>query len=114
MSCRLTRADWTNTRLIRTDVERELLELKAQPGKDIAILGSSPLTVDLWRLGLVDELRLLLNLVVLGSGASLLAGADLTRFDLARTRQFSTGTLQLTYTPNPSHQPRDPHQGKTF
>jgi dihydrofolate reductase len=40
----LDKAEWANTRLIKDDVAGELTRLKQQPGKDIAILGSSDLT----------------------------------------------------------------------
>jgi dihydrofolate reductase len=51
----LDEAGWTNTRLV-TDVTDELGELKSEPGKDIAIFGSSNLTASLLQAGLVDEL----------------------------------------------------------
>jgi len=72
------RAEWANTRVIHDDVAAQLTELKRQPGKDIAIFGSSALTADLLALGLVDELRLMVNPVILGHGAPLLAGAPTT------------------------------------
>src|SRR6266566_8021116 len=53
----LDQAEWANTRLIGDDVVEELTKLKQQPGKDIVILGSSDLTVNLVKAGLVDELR---------------------------------------------------------
>jgi riboflavin biosynthesis pyrimidine reductase len=49
--------------------------------------------------GLVDELRIMVNPVVLGRGHPLLAGAVRTELSLARTRQFGNGNLLLTYEP---------------
>ena len=46
-------------------------KLKRQPGKDLAVLGSPNLTVSLLGMGLVDELRVMVNPVVLGDGKSL-------------------------------------------
>ncbi len=57
----LDRVGWANTRVVHADVATQLTELKRQPGKDIAIFGSSALTADLLALGLVDELRLIVN-----------------------------------------------------
>lgn len=87
-------ADWNNTRIIRDVAGVEAV--KAEDGKGIAILGSSSLTVELIRRGLVDELRLMVNPIVLGEGARLLDGLELTEFALLRTRPFAAG---LTYAP---------------
>ena len=60
VSTTLAKAEWANTRIIGDDVGEQLSELKRQlPGKDIAILGSSQLTIDLLKTGLVDEVRLI-------------------------------------------------------
>lgn len=95
----LDRADWANTRLVRDDVTGTLAELKRQPGKDIAIYGSSTLTASLLRSGLVDELRIIVNPVVLGSGSPLLETADRTCLKLLKSRTFSSGNVLLCYEP---------------
>ena len=41
--------------------------------------------------GLIDELRLMVNPVVLGAGHPVLAGAGRTKLDLVRVRQFASG-----------------------
>ncbi len=64
----LDKAEWANTRLITAP--DELAKLRQQPGKDIAIFGSSDLTVSLLPMGLVDELRIMVNPVILGAGKS--------------------------------------------
>jgi dihydrofolate reductase len=93
-------ATWANTRLIRDDVAAELTKLKQQPGKDMVIMGSSDLTVSLLHEGLVDELRIMVNPVVLGDGKSLFrtAGSRIG-LKLLRTRPFSSGNVLLTYQP---------------
>jgi dihydrofolate reductase len=96
----LDRAGWANTRVVRDDVAVQLTGLKRQPGKDIAIFGSSALTAELLTLGLVDELRLMVNPVILGRGASLFAGAPTTFLGLVKTRRFDSGCLLLTYRPS--------------
>ena len=96
----LDRAGWANTRVVRDDVATQLTELKRQAGKDIAIFGSSALTADLLALGLVDEVRLMANPVILGRGASLFAGAPATPLGLTETRRFDSGCLLLTYRPS--------------
>jgi dihydrofolate reductase len=93
----LDRADWPATKIVREPAE--LAELKGQPGKDIALLGSSALTVTLVRLGLLDELRIMVNPVALGTGRSVLRGGGLSRYRLLRTRVFDSGNVLLSYQP---------------
>jgi dihydrofolate reductase len=94
----LERAEWSGTRLIKDDVAGEIARLKEQPGKDIAIFGSSDLTVSLLEMGLVDELRVIVAPVLLGAGRSLFAGSrvDLTLTDTVR---FDSGNVLLYYRP---------------
>ena len=96
----LERADWTNTEIIRDDVEERITRLKGLPGKHIAIFGSSTLTIDLLELGLVDELRLMVNPIILGRGLALFAGATTTPLDLVDIRRFSGGYYLATYRPS--------------
>ena len=96
----LDKADWNNTRLVTDDVAGELTRLKQQPGKDIAIFGSSALTVSLLRLGLVDELRIMFHPVILGDGRSLFRTADeRIGLKLLKTRIFDSGNVLLCYQP---------------
>src|SRR5215467_3033415 len=67
-STTLEQAEWNNSRLVKEHIGDEVSKLKQQPGKDIAIFGSSDLSVSLLRMGLLDELRIMVNPVVLGSG----------------------------------------------
>lgn len=89
--------EWANTRVVTRP--EELATLKAEPGKDIAVLGSSRLTVALLGLGLVDELRILVNPVVIGDGKSLFRGAQQIDLTLVDTRVFDSGNVLLTYQP---------------
>jgi dihydrofolate reductase len=100
VSITLQSADWNNTTLVGANVAEELSRLKQQPGKDLAILGSPNLTVSLLGMGLVDELRVMVNPVVLGDGRSLFRSTDheLT-LKLLQTRTFSSGNVLLTYHP---------------
>jgi dihydrofolate reductase len=94
----LDRAEWANTRLIK-DAD-ELKRLKQLPGKDIAILGSSDLTVSLLQMGLVDEVRIMVNPVVLGAGKSLFRSAgERVSLKLLKSRPFDSGNVLLYYQP---------------
>ena len=55
----LQKVEWNNSRLIRENVAEEISKLKQQPGKDMAIFGSSNLSLTLTRLGLIDEYRVI-------------------------------------------------------
>jgi dihydrofolate reductase len=93
----LDSAGWAPATLIRDDVTGQLGKLKDQPGKDIALLGSSTLAASLLGTGVIDELRIMVNPVVLGSGHPALAGADMTSLELTATRRFTSGNVLLTY-----------------
>jgi dihydrofolate reductase len=96
----LEQAEWANTQVINGDVAEELTRLKQQPGKDIAIFGSSDLTVSLLQLGLVDELRIMVNPVVLGDGKSLFRTApERIGLKLLSARPFRSGNVLLSYQP---------------
>jgi dihydrofolate reductase len=100
VSTTLESADWHNTTLVGGNVAEELSKLKQQPGKDLAIMGSPNLTVSLIGMGLVDELRVVVNPVVLGEGKSLFRSTeDRLRLRLLQTRTFSSGNVLLTYHP---------------
>jgi len=96
----LTSADWQNSRLLSGDVGAELARLKEQPGKALAVFGSSNLTVNLIRQGLVDEVRIMTMPIVLGAGRSLFHTAtSRIGLRLLSVRQFESGNVLLTYRP---------------
>src|SRR5262249_22771932 len=95
----LDRAGWANTPLVRDEGTRTLRQLKRTPGKDIAIRGSSNRAASLLRSGVVDELRVPVNPVVLGRGRPVLETADRTCLKLLRSRTFSSGNVLLCYEP---------------
>lgn len=93
----LSSADWAPSTLIADDAVLQLRKLKEQPGRDIALLGSSTLAASLLDAGLLDELRIMVNPVVLGTGHPVLAGAGTAKVRLVGTRQFRSGNVLLTY-----------------
>jgi dihydrofolate reductase len=95
----LKNADWNNTDLA-VNVEQEFPKIKEQPSKDIAVFGSNNLSVSLLELGLLDELRIMVNPVVLGAGTPLLEGlSGPIKLSLTDTRLFKNGNVLLTYQP---------------
>ncbi len=98
----LSDVKWENTRLIKGDFAAEVTRLKAQPGKDMIIFGSSNLAVSFLEHGLLDECRIMVNPVVLGEGTSVFQGVhDRLSLKLLRTKVFHSGNVLLYYQPLP-------------
>lgn len=96
----LKQAEWNNTRLIKDHVAEEIAKLKEQPGKEIAVFGSAKLLSTLMKLNLIDEHRIMLNPVVLGSGTPLFQGIDRPiKLRLLKSRTFRSGNVMLYYEP---------------
>jgi dihydrofolate reductase len=96
----LDKAEWNNSRLIKENAVDEVLKLKQQPGKDIAIFGSSDLAVTLAQNGVIDEYRIIVNPVFLGNGTSLLKGIkEKLNLKLLNARIFKSGNVLLYYAP---------------
>jgi len=92
--------DWQNSTLIAGDVPAEVAKLKQRAGKDIQVMGSGGLVQTLIRHDLVDEYRLMIHPLVLGTGKRLFRDeTPLTRFRLVDSRASGTGVLLLTYRP---------------
>src|SRR6476661_9143121 len=62
---------WQNSTLLGPDIAAEVTRIKEGPGKDIQVIGSGDLVQTLARLGLVDEYRLMVHPLVLGTGKRL-------------------------------------------
>ena len=99
----LKRADWNNSTIISGDVPAQVAKLKAQQGGELLVYGSADLVDELLRHDLVDEYRLLVYPVILGSGKRLFRDRiDTHHLRLIETRSFSSGVVLLTYTPDPA------------
>ncbi len=88
VSSTLQSADWTNSVILRGNVVDEVRTLKAQPGGDLLVAGSGQLVRTLTEHHLVDEYRLMIYPVVLGSGTKLFAdGLPTTGFKIVESQQ---------------------------
>src|SRR5574341_2383064 len=67
----LEKVEWQNSLLIRDNVAEEITKLKQQPGKNLWLLGSPSLAQTFMQHGLIDEYRINVSPVVLGSGKPL-------------------------------------------
>ncbi len=93
-----TSLDWNATAL-GGDVVSAVQALKQQDGQHLLVYGSGTLVQTLLRHGLVDELRLMIYPLVLGSGKRLFSGGDRLALNLTASRDFGAGVLLLTYEP---------------
>jgi dihydrofolate reductase len=94
----LTSADaWRNSTLINGDVAEEIRKLKAQPGKNIVIDGSSVLIHTLARNDLIDEYHLLVYPIVLGSGKKVFPDDVQLNLRLVEARPIPSGVVLTHY-----------------
>jgi dihydrofolate reductase len=94
----LEHVTWNNTYLVKDNIAEEVSSLRAQAGKDIMVMGSPGLVHTLIELGLIDELRVNVNPVLLGSGIPFLNDMKTrTNLDLLTAKTFQSGVVGLHY-----------------
>jgi dihydrofolate reductase len=97
----LTEVTW-NATLLGPDIVGAIQELKAQPGKDLIKYGNSRLDATLLRAQLIDELRLWIMPVVVGSGQRIFEDIDSSSLSptLTNVDRLHNGSVVLTYVPS--------------
>ena len=96
----LERADWSNSTIISGDVAAKVRRLKAEREGNLLVYGSPDLLDELLKHELVDEYRLLVYPVILGSGKHLFRDRiDTHHLRLIGSRTFSSGIVLLSYVP---------------
>jgi len=96
----LTEVTW-NATLLGPDIVEAIQELKAQPGKDLIKYGNSRLDATLLRAQLIDELRLWIMPVVVGSGQRIFEDTEGSTLSptLTNVDRLRNGSVVLTYAP---------------
>ena|ERR1700674_3672653 len=100
VSSTLEKAEWNNSTLLKGDAVKEVSKLKQKLRGIIMVNGSAQLVQTLIAHDLIDELRLMIFPVVLGSGKRLFAEtSDMKRLQLADSRTVGDGIAILIYKP---------------
>ena len=95
----LKNTEWDSAKLATKEIEKEVLELKQQSGKDI-LVGSRSLIIQLINLNLIDEFQICIHPMIEGKGLQLFDKIkDRTIFKLLKTKIFDSGAIVLYYEP---------------
>jgi len=106
VSTTLSNPEWQPTTIIRGNLATEIDKLKDQHDGEIQVHGSAGLAQTLHALGLIDEYRIFIEPVVLGTGKRLFEpGSKPTALQLVETKPMSKGSVQAIYRPagNPAY-----------
>jgi dihydrofolate reductase len=99
-STTLKELDWENSHLIEGDVADGIRALKQEEGPDLSVQGSANLIQTLLEHGLVDEFRLMIFPLVLGTGKRLFDGGTVPDgLDVTDAQTSCTGVIIATYRP---------------
>ena len=99
VSSTLENPDWNNTTVLKGDLASEVAQVKDEQEGDIVVHGSAQLAQSLLEHDLVDELRLMVYPVVLGSGKRFFGDtSDKKRLQLADSKIVGDGVAILVYT----------------
>ena len=92
-------AEGEKTRIVRGELQDEILKLKQEPGKNI-LTGGVSIPSQLIKLGLVDEYRIVVQPMVVGEGKRLLEDISLPErlnLELVDSKIFNSGFVALRY-----------------
>jgi len=100
VSSTLEDPEWNNSTVLKGGVAEEVAKLREEHDGDIVVHGSPQLVQTLIEHGLVDELRLMVFPVVLGSGKRLFGEtSDKKTLRLVDSKTVGDGVAILTYAP---------------
>jgi dihydrofolate reductase len=96
LSKTLDKVAWKATRIVR-DIE-EIRVMKEQQGKNIVAWGGATFVSSLMNMGLIDEVRLMVNPIILGGGKALFKDVkERHSLKLIRAKPLKSGKVSLTY-----------------
>jgi dihydrofolate reductase len=96
----LSTLEWGPASLLGGDLVQDVTGLKKQSGKNIFVPGSAALTKSLLQAGILDQLWITLDPLVVGKGKRLYEAAEeRTLLKLIESKPYSTGSMSLKYVP---------------
>jgi dihydrofolate reductase len=99
VSTTLAEAPWENTSIIKTEVIKQITDLKSQDGGNILVQGSTTLVKALMAAGLIDELKLLVQPHIMGTNTGSVFHGLNNALELVNLEQLENGVLVLRYVP---------------
>ena len=94
----LKKLDWSNSMLVEGDTVQEIIKLKEQKGPELQVHGSGNLIQTLLKHDLIDEFRLKIFPITLGTGKRLFGeGTIPAGLQLVDSRTSTTGVIVATY-----------------
>jgi dihydrofolate reductase len=94
----LQEVHWDGARIVHDHIAEEMQKLKSEPGKNLLMIGSPGLAHSFMDLGLIDEFRLNINPVVIGSGKPLFKDVkEKMNLKLVGEKTFGNGVVGLHY-----------------
>jgi dihydrofolate reductase len=95
-----TELEWQNSTVLDGDLADAVTALKQEDGGDLHVIGSTELVQSLIDLGLVDELRLMIDPVVVGGGKRIFRDdGQLRLLRLVESETTPSGAIFATYAP---------------
>ena len=90
--------DGTDAVFINSDIEEKVLNIKRKPGENIWLYGGAKLITTLLNLGLIDEFRLAVHPVIIGSGKALFQNIeDRHKLKLIDVEGYKSGVVLMKY-----------------
>jgi dihydrofolate reductase len=94
----LEKVEWQNSRIVKGNIAEEIATLKQQEGQDLVLFGGVGIAQTFMQHGFIDEYRLVVHPVLLGSGKSLFQDIkNRIHLKLVNTKAFRSGAILLHY-----------------
>ncbi|MBL1077984.1 dihydrofolate reductase family protein [Nocardia sp. 2] len=97
----LEQAEW-NSIPVDGDIVERVAQLRAEPGRDLLVLGGLDLVNHLVGHELVDEIQVIVHPLLLGAGRRVFAEVPASRWQLTGTQVFRSGVVALEFRPQRS------------
>ena len=96
----LEKVEWKNSKLLKGNAAEEIVKLRQQPGKDIVIYGSGSIVAALVEKNLIDDYRIFVYPIILGSGKRMFRNYESRlNLKLVDSKIFKSGLVLLHYVP---------------